>query len=102
MHEATQSSSWTRLERLDLRQCGRGMGQAAAAALCARATSTATGATLPALAFLALAGGYRVTDDALEGILRQAPNLTELRLPNCSRLQGSVLHALPSLIPSLR
>ncbi|KAK9794646.1 hypothetical protein WJX73_008709 [Symbiochloris irregularis] len=91
-----------RLERLDLRQCGRGMGKAAAGALCSKASSTATGAALPALSFLALAGAYRVTDEALEGILRQAPNLTELRLPNCSRLEGSILHALPSLVPSLR
>ena len=73
------------------------MGKAAAAALSGSAASPITG-----LHFLALRGAYRITDASVERIVRAAPGLTELRLSDCSRLQGPALEALPALIPGLR
>ena len=95
------SSLPPRLELLNLGQCGRGMGSRAAAALAGPRTA-ATGPALPCLQLLALAGAYRLTDDALETLVCSAPMLAELCLPNCSRLQGASIQALPSVTPRLR
>ncbi len=82
-----------RLERLELGLCGRGFGDAAAAAL-------AAGRPLTRLRSLALVGAYRLTDADLEHILAAAPILEELHLPQCSRLQDA--SALPLSVPQLR
>ena len=84
-----------RLERLDLNLCGRGFGDPTAIAL-------ATGGELSGLQVLRLGGAYRLMDSGLEALLRVTPQLTELHLPQCSRLQGPSLEQLPSLTPRLQ
>ncbi|KAK9811364.1 hypothetical protein WJX72_002569 [[Myrmecia] bisecta] len=84
-----------KLEQLELRFCGRGMGDAAAAAL-------ASNGPLPGLQRLTLGGAYRLTDKGLEQILAVTPNLTVLQLPQCSRLTGAAIERLPALCPHLR
>lgn len=84
-----------RLEVLELNFCGRGMGEDVAAAL------TASG-PLPALTSLVVSGAYRLTDAALEVILRAAPQLNKLGLAQCSRLEGDVIEKLPTLTPHLK
>lgn len=74
--------------------CGRGFGDAAAAAL--------AGAPLPNLRVLRLGGAYRLTDTGLLAVLKQAPKLQELHLPQCSRIDGSSLQQLRRLTPELR
>ena len=88
------SSFGNRLERLQLDLCGRGFGDRVAA-------SMAKG-DMTKLRVLALGGAYRLTDDGLLHILRVAPNLDELHLPQCCRIQGPALEALPALTPNLR
>lgn len=84
-----------RLESLSLNLCGRGFGDSAAAAL-------AKGNRLENLRVLALGGAYRLRDSGLLEILKAAPNLEELRLPQCCRIQGTALQSLPALTPKLR
>ena len=84
-----------RLERLSLNLCGRGFGEAAAAAL-------TSGEGLAGLRVLGLGGAYRLTDAGLSKILKAVPNLQELHLPQCCRLQGPALQQLPTLTPKLR
>lgn len=83
-----------RLERLELRFCGRPFGDEAAAAL-------AAAAPLTSLTTLILGGAYRLTDGALGRILRAAPALSELRLPQGNKLTGEVVEQLPTLAPNL-
>lgn len=83
-----------RLERLELRFCGRPFGDEAAAAL-------AAAAPLDGLKTLVLGGAYRLTDGALGRVLRAAPHLTELRLPQGNKLMGEALEQLPQLVPHL-
>ena len=82
-----------RLERLELGTCGRGFGDVAAAAMAARGP-------LPGLRSLRLGGAYRLRDGDLAQLLERAPNLEQLRLPQCSLLQDAA--CLPRLCPSIR
>ena len=82
-----------RLERLELGTCGRGFGDVAAAAMAARGP-------LPVLRSLRLGGAYRLRDGDLALLLERAPNLEQLRLPQCSLLQDAA--CLPRLCPSIR
>ena len=84
-----------RLERLELTFCGRGLTEAAAAAM------TAAG-PLDKLQVLTLRGAYRLTDAALCGLLRNMPNLQVLRLPQNSLLSEESIKQLPALVPLLR
>ena len=72
--------------------CGRGFGDAVAAAMVAAGP-------LSALRCLTLGGAYRTTDADLAKLLAAAPALVELRLPQCSRLQDA--SAIPRLVPNL-
>ena len=76
--------------------CGRGFGDDAAASFAATSRKLAT------LKVLRLGGAYRLTDSGLQALLKAAPYLTELHLPQCSRIQGSALEDLPRLTPQLR
>lgn len=81
-----------RLERLELGMCGRGFGEAVAAAMVAAGQ-------LSRLRNLALGGAYRTTDADVAKLLAAAPDLAELRLPQCSRLQdvGAISRLTPNL-----
>lgn len=70
-----------RLERMDLGFCGRGFGDAAAAAV-------AESGPLPALHTLRLAGAYRLGPDALLRAAAAAPHLAHLAVPACICLQA--------------
>lgn len=83
-----------RLEKLDLRFCGRGFGQSAAAAV-------AEAAPLSALEHLRLSGAYRLTPEHLLEMGKAAPALKRLMLPHCVRLQGPEICALSDLLPGL-
>ena len=87
--------STCRLESLQLRFCGRPFGPEAAAAL-------TSGGALSGLTSMELGGAYRLTDAPLLDILRAAPVLTELRLPQCPRITGAAIEQLPTLVPNLR
>lgn len=76
--------------------CGRGFGDAAAFALASNRTQLAN------LLVLRLGGAYRLTDSGLQRLLEAAPQLIELHLPQCSRIQGAALEHLPRLTPNLR
>jgi len=84
-----------RLERLELGMCGRGFGDEAASVV-----SKSFGG-LPALHSLVLRGAYRLSDDSVPKMLEVTTALRHLGLPDCSRLTGSVVAALPSLTPRL-
>jgi hypothetical protein len=71
-----------RLERLELGTCGRGFGDVAAAAVAGKGP-------LPCLRSLALGGAYRLRDFDLEMLLVRAPDLEQLRLPQCSLLNAA-------------
>lgn len=60
----------------------------------------AKGGPLTRLRSLKLGGAYRLTDADLEKLLAAAPNLQEVHLPQCSRLQDA--SALPLSVPQLR
>ncbi|CAL8469688.1 g9229 [Coccomyxa elongata] len=90
--EALVPCATPRLERLELGMCGRGFGDAVAAAM-------VTAGPLSALRCLTLGGAYRTTDADLAKLLAAAPALVELRLPQCSRLQDA--SAIPRLVPNL-
>lgn len=90
-----------RLERLELGMCGRGFGHVAAAAV-AGPSSRGAHPSMPALRLLSLRGAYRATDDDITGVLQNAPQLQELCLCDCSRLQGGLLQGLQMLAPELR
>ena len=82
----------SRLERLELGMCGRGFGDAVAASMVAAGQ-------LSRLRYLTLGGAYRTRDADLAKLLAAAPNLAELRLPQCSRLQdaGAIAQLTPDL-----
>ena len=85
-----------RLERLDLGMCGRGMTDTTACALAAACGG------FPALSTLRLAAAYRLSDEGLTALLRVAPGVQSLALPQCSRLEGASIQLLPELVPGLR
>lgn len=85
----------SRLERLELTFCGRGLTESTAAAL-------AGAGPLDRLQVLALRGAYRLTDTALCSILRNTSNLQVLRLPQNSLLTEASIKQLPGLLPLLR
>jgi hypothetical protein len=64
------------------------------------AAALAEGGILPRLRSISLRGAYRLTDADLEAVLSVAPNLEELELPQCSRLQGASV--LPLSVPKLQ
>lgn len=82
------------LESLDLRFCGRGFGDIAAA-------QVAKSGPLRKLLRLRLAGAYRLTPESLLKVLVATPEVTQLLLPHCVRLQGPELQQLPRLLPQL-
>lgn len=84
-----------RLERLSLNLCGRGFSDASAKGLVSKGS-------LQGLRYLSLGGAYRLTDTGLSAILQAVPNLKELHLPQCCRIQGPALQKLPSLTPNLQ
>ena len=93
-------SSWHRLERLELGFCGRGFGPEAVRALLAGGAAGGNAGALPGLRSLALKDAYRLEDADLHRLLAAAPNLEQLRLANCSRLQDAA--QLARLAPHLR
>ena len=84
-----------RLEVLDLGFCGRGFGDPAAAVLAARGP-------LPALKRLRLAGAYRLSPEGLLKALSAAPNLEELAVPHCMRLEGSEVPGIAECLPNMK
>ena len=82
-----------RLERLELGTCGRGFGDVAASAVAGKGP-------LPCLRSLALGGAYRLRDFDLEKLLVRAPDLEQLRLPQCSLLQAA--GCIPQFCPKIR
>lgn len=84
------------MERLELGLCGRGFLDSVAKAL-----AGAEGG-LHGLEALLLGGAYSLLDSGLETLLASAPNLRELRLPQCCRLTGTGLACLPHCTPLLR
>ena len=90
------SAYWSRLERLELGMCGRGFLDNVAEAL-----AGAKGG-LQGLEALLLGGAYSLLDHGLESLLKAAPHLQELRLPQCCRLTGTGLACLPHCTPLLR
>eukprot|EP00892_Ulva_mutabilis_P010838 jgi/Ulvmu1/8126/UM040_0021.1 len=85
-----------RLERMELGFCGRGFGDAAAAAV-------AEIGPLRALRELQLAGAYRLGPEALLKAAAAAPDLHRLCVPACVCLQGAaVLPQLAAALPQLR
>lgn len=82
-----------RLERLELGTCGRGFGDVAAAAVAGKGP-------LPGLRSLALGGAYRLRNFDLEKLLVRAPDLEQLRLPQCSLLQAAGY--IPQFCPKIR
>ena len=95
IHFSAKINVLSRLERLELNLCGRGFSDRVAATLFANTE-------MSHLRVLALGGAYRLTDEGLLSILKVASKLEELRLPQCSRIQGPALEMLPSLTPDLR
>ncbi|KAK9831384.1 hypothetical protein WJX81_008255 [Elliptochloris bilobata] len=91
---ALANASGEQLERLELGMCGRGFGDDTAATL-------AGVGPLPVLRSLRLGGAYRLTDAGLAPLLRRAPMLEALALPQCSRLDGAFLVALPGSLRAL-
>ncbi|KAK9840274.1 hypothetical protein WJX74_006585 [Apatococcus lobatus] len=85
-----------RLERLELGMCGRGFRDNVATAL-----AGAEGG-LRGLEALLLGGAYFLLDPGLEALLVAAPQLQELRLPQCCRITGTGLACLPQCTPLLR
>lgn len=83
-----------RLQRLELNLCGRGFTDRMAGALVKKGQ-------LSNLKVLALGGAYRLSDAGLLELLKASPNLEELHLPQCSRIQGSTLEILPQITPKL-
>ena len=84
-----------RLERLNLDLCGRGFTDKLAFALVEKGD-------LSNLKLLSLGGAYRISDRGLLAILKVCPNLEELYLPQCIRIEGSALEQLPYLTPKLK
>jgi DNA repair protein RAD7 len=76
-----QQQSCSRLERLELGNCGRGFTDEAAAAL-------AAAGPLQQLRVLRLGGAYKLNDGGLLQLLQAAPGLQGLSVPSASRLTG--------------
>ena len=85
----------SKLESLDLGLCGRGLTDKVAAEI-------AHGGVLSSLKSLRLSGAYRLSDEGLMHVLRKAPNLSSLSIPQCSRIEGPAIEALPQLVGKLR
>jgi hypothetical protein len=81
------------LARIELKSCGRGLGDGAARAL-------AAAGPLRALTSLRLDGAYRLEDAGAAALLQAMPNLKELALTRAPRLGGGVAE-LPRLAPGL-
>jgi hypothetical protein len=78
-----QQQQCSRLERLELGNCGRGFTDEAAAAL-------AEAGPLQQLRVLRLGGAYKLNDAGLLALLQAAPGLQELAVPSASRLTGAL------------
>jgi TolA-binding protein len=78
-----QQRQCSRLERLELGNCGRGFTDEAAAAL-------AEAGPLQQLRVLLLGGAYKLNDAGLLPLLQAAPGLQELAVPSASRLTGAL------------
>jgi hypothetical protein len=84
-----------KLEKLELRLVGRGMTDVVA-------TSLSSQGVLSSLKYLRLTGAYRLSDQGLIALLKKAPKLLSLGLPQCSRITGPAVEALPQLSPNLK
>jgi hypothetical protein len=84
-----------KLEKLELRLVGRGMTDTTA-------TSLSSQGVLSSLKHLRLTGSYRLSDTGLIAVLNKTPGLTSLGLPQCSRITGPAVEALPQLTPNLK
>eukprot|EP00951_Prasinocladus_malaysianus_P018299 scaffold145681_cov40-Prasinocladus_malaysianus.AAC.2 len=120
-------ASTPRLERLELRMCGRGFGdkvqfvefisQASGKWLsdttifkashayhagCVLQVASALGmAKLENLKVLIIAGAYRLSDAGVKAMLRSVPKLENFHLPDCCQLQDCV-QSFPLLAPNLK
>jgi DNA repair protein RAD7 len=83
------------LEKLELRLVGRGMTDSVAASLSSQGV-------LSSLKYLRLTGAYRLSDEGLVSVLNRTPELLSLGLPQCSRIVGPAIEALPQLTPNLK
>jgi hypothetical protein len=81
------------LARLELKSCGRGLGDGAARAL-------AAAGPLCALTSLRLDGAYRLEDAGAAALLQAMPNLKELALTRAPRL-GGIVEELPRIAPGI-
>lgn len=95
MTELLQACATSRLERLELTSCGRGLGDSAAAVL-------EKSGPLPALTVVTLSGAYRLSAPGLGHVLRAAPNLESLSVQSASRLTAEAIQDLPALVPGIR
>jgi len=86
-----------RLERLELERCGRGLVDAWA--------DVGPGEEPPALAphlrSLRATGAYTLTDEGLASLLRHAPGLKRLAVPEAARIGPGLLASLPETCPDL-
>jgi DNA repair protein RAD7 len=89
--EDDQQQQCSRLERLELGNCGRGFTDEAAAVL-------AEAGPLQQLRVLRLGGAYKLNDAGLLALLQAAPGLQELAVPCASRLTGALSCRVPSLL----
>lgn len=94
MTELVQACATSRLEILELGSCGRGFGDLQADLL-------SKSGPYQSMSSMTLGGAYRLSDTGLVTILRATPALTTLALPHASRLTGSAIEQLPSLVPRL-
>jgi len=87
-----EEAATPRLQRMELGLCGRGFGDRVAESLGKH--------SLGGLQTLILTGAYRVSDEGVRALLRAAPNLRRLGLPDGCRLQDCV-SVLPEACPLL-
>ena len=96
MREALREAVHPGLGELSLQLCGRGFTDTVATALVHEDDVSFAG-----IETLVLGGAYRLTDDGLAEVLRRASDLRSLGIPNCSRIEGSVVNRLPEMTPKL-
>lgn len=89
------TAATSRLRKLSLGFCGRGMIDVTAMELVREGV-------LNELTHLHLGGAYKLTDQGVTALCTAAPKLQELSLPRCSRITGESIESLPLLLPELR
>ena len=92
---AVVEASTPKLEKLDLGLCGRGLTDTVA-------TQIAAQGVFVSLKSLKLGGAYRLSDTGLTALLARTPALMSLAIPQCCRIEGSVIEqGLSRLTPHL-